>query len=103
MPHKRALDDAGNDERAASAALEEERRLFYVAITRARDLLLLTNTEHRKKGQNYEESIPSPFLDEIPANLLARHHGSDAADTEEDDEQAAEAAMALLKARLGQH
>jgi ATP-dependent DNA helicase UvrD/PcrA len=52
-------------------ALEEERRLFYVAVTRARDELYLTFPQMRLGG-GYGEVFqrPSRFLKEIPANLL---------------------------------
>lgn len=66
IPHARCIEeDAGN--------IEEERRLFYVAITRARDKLFLSSCRHRRKMQNNIECTPSPFLDEIPANLVEYH------------------------------
>jgi len=54
--------------------LEEERRLFYVAITRAESRLYLTyaNTRYKFGSLNYCE--PSRFLQEIPDNLIS-HHG----------------------------
>ncbi len=53
--------------------LEEERRLFYVAITRAQQKLFLSCCHHRRKMQSVVECTPSPFLDEIPANLVEYH------------------------------
>ena len=53
------------------AALEEERRLMYVAITRAEDLLFLTESE----GYNFQTStdkFPSRFLTEISESFLIR-------------------------------
>ena len=50
--------------------MEEERRLFYVAITRARDKLYITSCKQRRKMQSVVECAPSPFLDEIPAHLV---------------------------------
>jgi DNA helicase II / ATP-dependent DNA helicase PcrA len=52
-------------------ALEEERRLFYVAITRARDELYLTYP-HMRLGGGYGDVFqrPSRFLHEIPNDLL---------------------------------
>jgi DNA helicase-2/ATP-dependent DNA helicase PcrA len=49
---------------------EEERRLFYVAMTRARDLLVLTTASRRLLFGEVRESSFSPFLSEIPAGLL---------------------------------
>ena len=67
IPHARSLEDADG------GGIEEERRLFYVAITRARDKLFLSCCHHRKHLQQVAESTPSPFLDEIPANLVEYH------------------------------
>jgi len=53
--------------------VEEERRLFYVAITRARDKLFMTACQKRRKLQMTVESEPSRFLDEIPQNLVEYH------------------------------
>ena len=44
LPHKRTLDDAGDDREARHKAEEGERRLFYVAVTRARDALTLLHS-----------------------------------------------------------
>jgi len=53
--------------------LEEERRLFYVAITRARDKLYLTSCRKRRRNQELGERSPSPFLQEIPSHLMEYH------------------------------
>jgi DNA helicase-2/ATP-dependent DNA helicase PcrA len=51
--------------------LEEERRLFYVGATRAKDLLFLTYARHRLRwGQELSWQKPSRFLQEIPNDLL---------------------------------
>ncbi|MGE0206282.1 MAG: ATP-dependent helicase [Candidatus Babeliales bacterium] len=47
-------------------ALEEERRLFYVGITRARERLLLTTARHRYTFGSMTDQLPSRFLREIP-------------------------------------
>jgi DNA helicase II / ATP-dependent DNA helicase PcrA len=63
IPHMRSMEE---DE----ANIEEERRLFYVAITRAKKYLFLTACrQRRKKGKSVEVQI-SPFIDEIPEDLL---------------------------------
>ena len=64
FPHKLSLDD--------DAALEEERRLCYVGMTRARDRLVLTRGRSRRSfaREDYESTRPSRFLGEVPAQLL---------------------------------
>lgn len=63
IPHARSLDDdEGN--------VEEERRLFYVAITRAREKLFISSCQSRKKMQAIVECTPSRFLEEIPQKLV---------------------------------
>ncbi len=67
IPHGRAVDEGGD------AAIEEERRLFYVAITRARDKLLISSCRSRRRQNSNVESQPSRFLDEIPPHLVEYH------------------------------
>ncbi len=62
IPHARSLEEGGQ--------LEEERRLFYVAVTRARKRLLVTSCARRRRQKDTVEMQPSPFLAEIPAHLL---------------------------------
>jgi DNA helicase-2/ATP-dependent DNA helicase PcrA len=50
--------------------LEEERRLCYVGITRAREQLYVTHTWRRLIYGSYQESLPSRFLAEIPVDLI---------------------------------
>ena len=50
--------------------LEEERRLFYVGITRAQRKLFLTTARRRRRGGEWMDSIPSSFLESIPKELL---------------------------------
>ncbi len=64
FPHLRALEQ--------DADLEEERRLCYVGMTRARSRLLLTYARQRTTYGMSRPSLPSRFLAEIPANLLVR-------------------------------
>jgi DNA helicase-2/ATP-dependent DNA helicase PcrA len=56
------------------AALEEERRLFYVALTRAREGVYLLHAQRRRRFGSYEACLPSRFLAEIPPELL-EHEG----------------------------
>jgi DNA helicase-2/ATP-dependent DNA helicase PcrA len=50
--------------------MEEERRLAYVGVTRAKDQLYLVNAFRRTLYGRDELARPSPFLDDIPADLL---------------------------------
>ncbi len=67
FPHARALTD---DEE-----LEEERRLCYVGMTRAKDRLFLSAALSRRLYNNTAYNLPSRFLDEVPAHLLERVDG----------------------------
>jgi DNA helicase-2/ATP-dependent DNA helicase PcrA len=51
---------------------EEERRLFYVGVTRAMDRLFLTHARRRWRAGSGSEMSPSPFLDEIPEEPVRR-------------------------------
>lgn len=66
IPHARSVEE--ND-----GNVEEERRLFYVAITRARKKLLISACRTRRRQQSEVECTPSRFLEEIPANLMTDH------------------------------
>ncbi|HEX6334609.1 MAG TPA: UvrD-helicase domain-containing protein [Flavisolibacter sp.] len=52
--------------------LEEERRLFYVAITRAKTRLILTYANTRYKFGTLQQNDPSRFIDEIPQEYIDR-------------------------------
>jgi DNA helicase-2/ATP-dependent DNA helicase PcrA len=62
LPHSRSFDDP--------AQMEEERRLFYVGITRAKDKLYLLRAIQRGGRGMSETTDASRFLEDIPANLL---------------------------------
>jgi DNA helicase-2/ATP-dependent DNA helicase PcrA len=64
FPHSRSMD--------SEAALEEERRLCYVGMTRARKRLILTWAKYRRRfgGGEQERSTASWFLKEVPAHLI---------------------------------
>jgi DNA helicase-2/ATP-dependent DNA helicase PcrA len=64
FPSQRALDEGG------LASLEEERRLAYVAITRARRLAIILHAANRRIYGQWTSSIPSRFVGELPAD----HH-----------------------------
>ncbi len=63
FPNFRSLDDP--------AALEEERRLCYVGITRAQEQLFMTHTRERRLYGSREPASPSCFLEELPQELLS--------------------------------
>jgi DNA helicase-2/ATP-dependent DNA helicase PcrA len=50
--------------------VEEERRLFYVGLTRARERLLLATCRRRRIAGRYQDQMASPFLAEVPERLL---------------------------------
>jgi DNA helicase-2/ATP-dependent DNA helicase PcrA len=66
--------------------LEEERRLFYVGMTRAKDVLILTSAERRRVFGQDTPFDPSPFLEEIPPECL--EHPAPAASFEPEDQTA---------------
>ncbi|HEX5359666.1 MAG TPA: DNA helicase Rep [Fluviicoccus sp.] len=57
LPHRNSID---------ADTVEEERRLMYVGITRAKQTLTLTLAERRKAGGDFRSTMPSRFLDELP-------------------------------------
>jgi len=63
FPHMKALEEGGE---------EEERRLCYVAITRARSRLYMTWTRERQLFGRSERNLPSRFIDELPEELTER-------------------------------
>ncbi|MEJ7900397.1 MAG: UvrD-helicase domain-containing protein [Thermomicrobiales bacterium] len=66
LPISRAIEAEAFD----TTALEEERRLFYVGVTRAEKLLYLTYAANRMTYGRYQSGIPSRFLQAIPAELI---------------------------------
>ena len=67
IPHARSVEENNGD-------VEEERRLFYVAITRAQEKLLISSCQKRRKQGMLIDCEPSRFLDEIPENLVEYHN-----------------------------
>ena len=68
IPHARALEDN-------PANIEEERRLFYVAVTRAMDKLYITSCRTRHHIKEDVICTPSRFLEEIPGELMQTDEG----------------------------
>jgi DNA helicase-2/ATP-dependent DNA helicase PcrA len=77
FPHVRALGDPEE--------LEEERRLAYVGITRARERLILTHAWSRMLHGQTQYNPPSRFLDEIPSELLVDAEGTRKTNRRRDD------------------
>jgi ATP-dependent DNA helicase Rep len=70
-PHRNSLE---------AGSLEEERRLAYVGITRARQSLTLTYASQRRVGGEETEREPSRFLEELPAEVIEWVRPTDASD-----------------------
>lgn len=64
FPNRRSVDDGG------SAALEEERRLAYVGLTRARRRVWVCHASSRRVYNQWLSCAPSRFIDELPADLV---------------------------------
>ena len=71
LPHSRSFDSTGG--------IEEERRLFYVGMTRAKRSLVLSRARYRRSygSEGVRASLPSRFLAEIPAELIEVAAGSE--------------------------
>ena len=66
FPSQRSMDESG------LKGLEEERRLAYVGITRARQRAIISHAANRRIYANWQSSIPSRFLDELPEAVVER-------------------------------
>jgi DNA helicase-2/ATP-dependent DNA helicase PcrA len=70
FPSQRSMDEGGEK------ALEEERRLAYVGITRARKRAVISHAANRRIYGNWTSAIPSRFLDELPEEMVTREGGA---------------------------
>ena len=76
FPHQRALDEGGG------SALEEERRLAYVAMTRAKQKLYILTALNRRIYGQWQNNLPSRFINELPpanieiCNMAAAYFGA---------------------------
>jgi DNA helicase-2/ATP-dependent DNA helicase PcrA len=66
FPNQRAMDESG------AKGLEEERRLAYVGLTRARRRAIVSHAANRRIYANWQSSIPSRFIDELPEAHVER-------------------------------
>jgi DNA helicase-2/ATP-dependent DNA helicase PcrA len=96
IPHSRSLAEPDPESHETPGSVEEERRLFYVAITRARRRLYLTHCAARRRMGKDVECEPSPFLDELPDECVA----ASADERPLTDEEAARM-FAEARARMG--
>ena len=64
FPHQRSIEESGNK------GLEEERRLAYVGITRAKEKLFISYAQNRRMFNKWQSSIPSRFLNELPKESI---------------------------------
>jgi len=92
LPHRRSLEGEGT--------IDEERRLAYVAITRARKQLHLSWARSRAKYGQLVPRTPSRFLDELPEEGVRRADLRDER-TEDEKEATARAWRARIRAQLG--
>ena len=72
FPSQKSMDESG------LAGLEEERRLAYVGITRAREQAKIYFAANRQVYGSWQSSVPSRFIDELPVKHVDVENGSDA-------------------------
>jgi superfamily I DNA/RNA helicase len=85
LPHARTIADVA--EGAAGDPLAEERRLFYVGVTRARHRLTLSGCRTRRRGGDSVPRQPSRFLKEVPPELVEVRSPGAASSLSESDRQ----------------
>jgi len=84
LPHTRSVEAVSTD---GSDPISEERRLFYVGITRARHRLTLSGCATRRQRGDAMPRQPSRFLKEVPADLLEYRTGRRTSLSEEDSKE----------------
>ncbi|HEY8041040.1 MAG TPA: UvrD-helicase domain-containing protein [Polyangiaceae bacterium] len=99
LPHARTLDVRATDSGESGAAdIEEERRLFYVGVTRARERLVISRARSRVLRGKAVPRLPSRFLLDVPAELLDEQDVKDEAPTTTSEAAAnVEAILAMLR------
>ena len=99
FPNQRAIDEGG------SAALEEERRLGYVGITRARKRCTISFAANRRIYNQWSSSTPSRFVDELPGDHIEHLHRNPALRPDRDalfDEAMFQPRVARFRSRRGE-
>lgn len=89
LPHRNSI---------VSETIEEERRLMYVGITRAKEELTLSLAKKRRMGKDFKQTTPSRFLDEIDPAYLNYPSGKNA--PKQDPKAVGQAHLANLQAML---
>lgn len=88
IPSQRSLEEDPKN-------IDEERRLFYVAITRAKRKLIISSCRKRQKGKDLMLSLPSRFIEELPKSLIDEQDPNKVASKDD-----ITGGFAALKARL---
>ena len=97
LPHRRSLEDTST----ASDSIGEERRLCYVAMTRAKKRLWLCHALSRRKHGRMEPRTASRFLQELPEGVVRRNHDVPTAGDEVANAAAAERFFTEMRQKLG--
>jgi len=79
FPHQKSIEEKGQD------GLEEERRLAYVGITRAKKLAIISFSMNRFYQGDWIDSMASRFIDELPSKYLEKNSSFDDARDEIED------------------
>ena len=95
FPHADSVEEHG---------LEEERRLMYVGITRAKQQLTMTHCKKRKRAGTWQYPEPSRFLDEMSSNDVVRiGHTSGEVVSQEQGRKNSRALLAMLNQKMGEN
>ncbi len=95
FPHTDSVEEHG---------LEEERRLMYVGITRAKQQLTMTHCKKRKRAGTWQYPEPSRFLDEMSSNDVVRiGHTSGEVVSQEQGRKNSRALLAMLNQKMGEN
>ena len=92
LPHKNSVE---------GGAIEEERRLAYVGITRAQRTLTMTSARQRTQFGETSATTPSRFVDELPEDDLIKIGGNSPAISAEENQAKGEESLAALKSLFG--
>ncbi len=103
LPHARTTSERATDIPMGdhASSLEEERRLFYVSVTRAKDKLFLCRAEQRAIRGRIAPRVPSRFLLEIPEDLLIKREDSGPGSGDARDTASGAAGLLAALAALG--
>src|SRR5260370_20102885 len=101
LPHARTIEMRATDAEVpdgGAASIEEERRLFYVGVTRAREQLVLSRAKARVSRGKAVPRTPSRFLLDVPPELLEEHEvRHEAPTTMQETAEHVKAILAMLK------